>query len=138
MRYYLNHAFQPRTSYTDELRDILSLGAFEQARQVITSWEGYAPTPLYSLSGFASQLGLRSILYKHEADRFGLGSFKALGGAYAVFRLLQRLIGQRLGVPAESITYEQLRAGDYSGIASTITVTTATDGNHGRSVAWGA
>jgi len=69
------------------------------------------------------------VLYKDEGKRFGLGSFKALGGAYAV----RRLVSERLGASMADI-----RAGQCHEAASAITVTTATDGNHGRSVAWGA
>lgn len=85
-----------------------------RARQEIAVWPGYEPTPLRSLDFLANELGLGEIAYKDESGRFGLGSFKALGGAYAV----QRLVAKANGVP--------------------LTVTCATDGNHGRSVAWGA
>jgi diaminopropionate ammonia-lyase len=83
----------------------------------------------------ARTAGVGVVHYKHEAGRFGLGSFKALGGAYAVLRLLQREILARTGRTA---TTAALLAGEYRAIASTLTVTCATDGNHGRSVAWGA
>ncbi|MFQ5567303.1 MAG: diaminopropionate ammonia-lyase, partial [Paracoccaceae bacterium] len=74
-------------------------------------------------------LGLGAVLYKDESGRFGLGSFKALGGAYAVLRLMSDKLG--LGMA-------DIRAGHGRAAARAITVTTATDGNHGRSVAWGA
>ena len=93
---------------------ILSLSAAATARAAITAWAGYAPTPLLDLSGLAADAGLGSILYKDEDSRFGLKSFKALGGAYAV-ELLARDQGPR-----------------------DLVVTCATDGNHGRAVAWGA
>src|SRR5690606_37715930 len=73
---------------------------------------------------------------KDEADRFGLGSFKALGGAYAVSRLLLKEIASRTG--EQNATAEDLLSGRYAAITRDITVTCATDGNHGRSVAWGA
>ena len=93
---------------------ILSLSAAETARSAITAWAGYAPTPLLDLAGLAAEAGLGSILYKDEDSRFDLKSFKALGGAYAV-ELLARRHGPR-----------------------DLVVTCATDGNHGRAVAWGA
>jgi diaminopropionate ammonia-lyase len=74
--------------------------------------------------------------WKDEAPRFGLGSFKALGGAYAVARLLVMELARR-GV-ANNATTMELEAGAHRDAASAITVTCATDGNHGRSVAWGA
>lgn len=78
---------------------------------------------------------MATIHYKHEADRFGLGSFKALGGAYAVLRLLKKEILRRSGHQASS---RELLEGRFKDVVADITVTCATDGNHGRSVAWGA
>lgn len=108
---------------------------FELARAEISSWPNYWPTPLISLSGLAEAKKVGSILYKDEAGRFGLGSFKALGGAYAVCRVLQSRIAERLGIMPSSA---ELRNGRFREVTETITVATATDGNHGRSVAWGA
>ncbi len=85
------------------------------SHEQISAWPDYRPTPLISLSGIAKQLNVAEILYKDEANRFSLGSFKALGGAFAV---------------------NSLFAGEPD--PSSITVTSATDGNHGLSVAWGA
>lgn len=125
-----------RTRYSGDGRaDILSLAAFAEAKREIASWPGYQATPLRALSKLAAAAGVADILYKDEADRFGLGSFKALGGAYAVFKLLRQAIRDRKGVTASS---NDLTSGRYSDIAGAITVTCATDGNHGRSVAWGA
>jgi diaminopropionate ammonia-lyase len=109
--------------------------ACEAAREEISSWPNYKQTPLVSLSGLARANNLAQVWYKDEAHRFGLGSFKALGGAYALFRLLQKKIAELSGtVP----TSDALRKGAFKAITKEITVTTATDGNHGRSVAWGA
>jgi diaminopropionate ammonia-lyase len=92
---------------------ILDEAGFEAARRAIRSWPGYAPTPLRRLDGLARAAGLGAIFLKDESGRFGLGSFKALGGGYAVAHAVENH-GPR------------------------ITVTCATDGNHGRAVAWGA
>jgi len=94
----------------------LTAAGFAKAVREVRSWPGYAPTPLVVLPALADALGLAAIRYKDERGRFGLKSFKALGGAYAVRRVLAR----------------QNRP------AAAVTVTCATDGNHGRSVAWGA
>ncbi|MBV1829028.1 diaminopropionate ammonia-lyase [Komagataeibacter sp. AV436] len=105
------------------------------ALAIISQWPGYRPTPLLALSAMAVDAGVGSVLYKHEAGRFGLGSFKALGGGYAVFRLLAQRIEEETGhVPQVA----DLLAGRYRDITQKVTVTCATDGNHGRSVAWGA
>ena len=115
---------------------ILNDAAFEQANKTISAWPGYAPTPLYELTALADAVGIAAISYKDEGDRFGLGSFKALGGAYAVARLLLREIARREGGHEPSI--EAILSGAHATIVSEITVCCATDGNHGRSVAWGA
>jgi diaminopropionate ammonia-lyase len=115
--------------------DILSLARLSQAKQEITSWPGYKPTPLRHLSGLAAAASVGEILYKDEAERFGLGSFKGLGGAYAVLRVLQSGILTRTH---RSVSALDLTSGRYADLTSTMTVTGATDGNHGRSVAWGA
>ena len=106
------------------------------ALKEIEQWSGYRPTPLRTLPGMARALGVAELLYKDESDRFGLGSFKALGGAYAVHRYLARELADR-GVAA-SLSVSELVTGKYADVVSTLTVTCATDGNHGRSVAWGA
>ncbi len=116
-------------------RRVLGLDAVRAARAEIETWPGYAPTPLRPLPGLAGRLGLGAVLYKDEGRRFGLGSFKALGGAYAVLRLLQRHLRERHGVEAGAA---ELLASRHRDLAREVTVATATDGNHGRSVAWGA
>lgn len=114
---------------------VLSAAALALAERELTAWDGYAPTPLHSLSALARELGVQSLHYKDEGSRFGLGSFKALGGAYAVARLLCRELGARLG---RTLDTQDLRRPEVRALCQGITVTCATDGNHGRSVAWGA
>lgn len=106
------------------------------ASLAIRQWPGYRATPLHPLRGLAGAIGVTAIWYKDEATRFGLGSFKALGGAYAVQKLLKRELARR-GVAGQATTSDLL-AGRYQAVTRDITVTCATDGNHGRSVAWGA
>jgi len=90
----------------------LSEKDIDEAYSSISKWEGYSPTPLIELKKLSKELNLNKIFYKDESKRFNLKSFKALGGAYAV----------------EQISKEN----------KDIVVSTATAGNHGRSVAWGA
>jgi len=117
-----------------EHQDILSLEGFEKASKEITSWDEYKETPLVDLENMAKKTGVSKLFYKNEHYRFSLKSFKALGGAYAVANLL---IGKlkEAGIDANS---NDLLAGTYSDITNKITVSCATDGNHGKSVAWGA
>ena len=84
----------------------------DEAYESISNWEGYSQTPLIELNKLSRELNLNKIYYKDESKRFNLKSFKALGGAYAV---------------------EKVSKGNKN-----IIVATATAGNHGRSVAWGA
>ena len=84
----------------------------DEAIHTISKWETYAPTPLHKLNKLEAELGFEEIYYKDEDKRFNLKSFKALGGAFAVNKI----------------------AND----KGTVIVATATAGNHGRSVAWGA
>jgi diaminopropionate ammonia-lyase len=115
---------------------VLPEGGYRRARAEITSWPGYAPTPLVELPEAAGELGLARVAWKDESARFGLRSFKALGGAYAVMKLLQAELARR-GV-AHHASGAALERGEFREAARAITVTCATDGNHGRSVAWGA
>ena len=91
---------------------IVSPKILKKAYKVVSGWKGYNPTPLISLTKLNNNLNLNNIFYKDESKRFHLKSFKALGGAFAV----------------EQIASKQ----------KNITISSATAGNHGRSVAWGA
>lgn len=115
---------------------VLSTAGFDAALADIGRWPNYAPTSLVSLQERARSLGLGALHYKDEASRFGLKSFKALGGAYAVARLLCRDIERHY--PGSAATIADLLSGRYRDACAGITVTSATDGNHGRAVAWGA
>jgi diaminopropionate ammonia-lyase len=115
---------------------VLPDSGFRRARAEITAWPGYAATPLIDLPALAAGAGIATLRIKDEAGRFGLGSFKALGGAYAVAQLLGAELARR-GV-APNAGSADLVAGRYAAATRAITVTCATDGNHGRSVAWGA
>jgi len=115
---------------------VLPVAGFRRARAEITAWPGYAPTPLRDLPDLARQTGVGMLRLKDEASRFGLGSFKALGGAYAVASLLCGELSRTGVVPAAATA--DLEAGTYRTDTERVTVTCATDGNHGRAVAWGA
>ena len=96
----------------DQILNSLTSKDINDAFNSISKWEGYSPTPLVKLNKLSKELNLKNIFYKDENKRFNLKSFKALGGAYAV---------------------EKVTKGNKE-----IVVATATAGNHGRSVAWGA
>ena len=96
----------------DKILNCLTKNNIDEAYLNISKWENYIPTPLVELNKLSEKLNLNKIFYKDESKRFNLKSFKALGGAYAVERV--------------------------SNGNKKIVVATATAGNHGRSVAWGA
>jgi diaminopropionate ammonia-lyase len=129
-------AAPPEESYGALRSRTLNQAGFDAAYAEISSWPGYAATPLVRLDGLARSLGLAQIHYKDERGRFGLKSFKALGGAYAVANVLKRRVAAATG--RSDITSKQLLSGEFADIVRAATVTCATDGNHGRSVAWGA
>lgn len=114
---------------------VLTANGLNQVKEEITTWDDYAPTPLHNLAGLAADLGFAGLAYKDESARFELQSFKALGGAYAVIRQAQQYLESQLG---KTVTTADIRAGLYRAYLQDWTVCTATDGNHGRSVAWGA
>lgn len=108
----------------------LPAAGFRRAKAEITSWDGYTPTPLRDLPLPGT------VRFKDEAGRFGLGSFKVLGSAYAVANLLTgTLARQNVALSAGSA---DLAAGRYAEATQRITIASATDGNHGRAVAWAA
>lgn len=129
----LGHVAATRKS-GDAAARVLTREDFATARDEITRWDGYAPTPLVTLSALAREIGVAEVLYKDEGPRFGLGSFKALGGSYAALRVLQREISAKLG---RAVPLADIRSGKHAGDCAAITLVSATDGNHGRSLAWG-
>ena len=131
-----SHFKNPKVQLSSEYKyqHILSLEGFRRANKEITSWDNYEPTPLHSFDDIAEDTGVSSIFYKDEYSRFTLKSFKALGGAYAVANLLIKKLKEE-GINANS---SDLISGVYKDHTSKHTVCCATDGNHGRSVAWGA
>ena len=130
---HLGHVPANRKS-GDAAHRVLPESEFTIARAEITAWDGYAATPLVSLGALASAINVGEVLYKDEGPRFGLGSFKALGGSYAALRELQRVISKRLG---QEVSLADVRVGKHAAECAAITLVSATDGNHGRSLAWG-
>ena len=96
----------------DQILESLPDEYIEEAVKTICSWETYKPTPLLELDKLSNYLNIDKVYFKDEGFRFHLKSFKALGGAFAVDKIVKK--------------------------TKTNTVATATAGNHGRSVAWGA
>jgi diaminopropionate ammonia-lyase len=98
------------------------------------SFPQYSPTPLVKLSHLADLFGIRGIYIKDESFRFDLNAFKVLGGSYAI----AKYIAKRLGRNIAEINYDTLVSEETKRKLGDITFYTATDGNHGRGVAWAA
>ena len=103
-RLILNPQAEPASAaYGLNRQGVMNQTGFDAAYAEISSWPGYAPTPLLVLPGLASELGLGQVFYKDERGRFGLGSFKALGGAYAVANVLRHFFRVQHG----HLTFDQ-------------------------------
>lgn len=113
----------------------LSVDAAREVERFLSFRANHKPTPLQSLSGLAGKLGVASIHMKDEGFRLDLGSFKALGGSYAVIRLVLEEASRQFGKPVD---IGELDTAAVRRIAEGMTVGCATDGNHGKSVAAGA
>ena len=115
--------------------ETLGLDAATEVERHLSFRDNHRETPLVALPGLAGKLGVGAIHIKDEGHRLGLGSFKALGGAYAVIRLVLDEGGRVLG---RTVDIAELHAPDVRDVARGMTFACATDGNHGRSVAQGA
>ena len=98
------------------------------------SFPEYSVTPLRELKNLAGKLGVKNIYVKDESYRFGLNAFKVLGGSYAI----GGYIADRLGMEISELPYEKMTSDEIKKELGDITFVTATDGNHGRGVAWTA
>ena len=130
------------TTHTDfghhllsEDADMLSLAAAADVERQLARRADHRPTPLHALPALAGEIGVAGLFVKDEGHRLGLGSFKALGGSYAVIRLVIEEAERRLG---RSLDLDDLDQPEVRVIAGAMTFGCATDGNHGRSVAMGA
>ena len=110
------------------------LQAAREALAFHRSFPEYSPTPLVRLRGLAEALGAGEIFVKDESLRFGLNAFKALGGSHAI----ARCIAQRLGLDFGALRFDHLTSPQLRRALGDVTFVTATDGNHGRGVAWTA
>ena len=112
----------------------MPVGVPREARGFHQQIPGFRSSPLKGLSGLAAMIGVGGIWVKDEAVRLDLGSFKVLGGSFAIYRYLR----QRLGAEDRELTFAELTSSEVRERLGPITFATATDGNHGRGVAWAA
>ena len=113
---------------------VMSTEHVAKAHTFHRSFPQYTVTPLAKLDGMAAWLGLSSLSVKDESYRFGLNAFKVLGGSFA----MARYIAGELGKDVSELSYDYLTSSDFRRDFGQATFFTATDGNHGRGVAWAA
>lgn len=122
----------PKTE--DKNLPLMSVAEVEKAKAFHMSFPQYEETPLRDLKEMAAYLGLEKVCVKDESYRFGLNAFKVLGGSYA----MARYIAGELKRDVSELPYDVLTSGKLKEEFGTATFFSATDGNHGRGVAWAA
>ena len=130
IKWTLNHIAKS----DDKQVENMSVEEMQKAGSFHRSFPQYAVTPLTPLSNLAKHLGLKRLYVKDESYRFGLNAFKVLGGSYAI----ARYIAQQLGRDVSEMSYDVLTSDKLREEFGQATFFTATDGNHGRGVAWAA
>ena len=118
----------------DRQLSVMSLECVDKARSFHSGFPQYSVTPLARLDGMAGYLGLAGLYVKDESYRFGLNAFKVLGGSFA----MARYIAGEMGKDVSELTYDYLTSPAFRAAFGQATFFTATDGNHGRGVAWAA
>ncbi len=118
----------PELGYLDLIRE-------RAARPFHRSLPGYEPSPLRDLPGLANELKLGAVLVKDESSRFGIQAFKGLGASYAVYSVLRQRWRELTGDDLPPSAFGDPKINQTLG---EVTFTAATDGNHGRAVAWTA
>ncbi|MEA4816333.1 MAG: diaminopropionate ammonia-lyase [Lachnospiraceae bacterium] len=121
---------------TKEKQDLsfLDILSAERAKKFHQGFPVYKKTPLALMAKSAETFGVKKIYVKDESFRFGLNAFKVLGGSFAI----GNYIAQRLGLEIEELTYQKMIPDEVRKKLGDLTFVTATDGNHGRGVAWAA
>lgn len=114
--------------------DFLNIDVARKAQKFHSNFHNYSMTPLTELKNLASTLGVSNIYVKDESYRFGLNAFKVLGGSYAI----GNYIAEKLGQDIDNLPYDKITSDEVKKELGDITFITATDGNHGRGVAWTA
>ena len=104
------------------------------AHRIHRELPGYQETPLVRLDQMAKRLGVRAVCVKDESRRFGLNAFKGLGGLYALTGVVCRALGLNL----ENVRFSDLQKGELREKVCQMVFVTATDGNHGKGIAWAA
>lgn len=134
MREEIRWVSNPHISEDYEKSALFGYSVAETALGYHRSFPSYQPTPLVNLRDTAQLLGLKGLYVKDESYRFGLNAFKSLGGSFCIGKYISRHLGRDI----EDMDYEALTSPKTRQALGELTFVTATDGNHGRGIAWTA
>lgn len=130
LKYTINKPINQSHPYPD-----FTLQTATQAKTYHESIPNYKATPLVHLNHLAKDFGVKNIMVKDESHRLGLNAFKALGASYAVGKVVEKTLMTE-GTPLNFSSVQKAIAADYEKTGKKMTFITATDGNHGRGLAW--
>lgn len=130
LQYLINDKRIPET----QVPNWMSVLEVQKARNFHRSFPQYQETPLINLTNMSRYLKLKNVFIKDESYRFGLNAFKVLGGSYAI----AKYVAEQLGEDMENVDYSFLKKNTANHRFEPTVFCTATDGNHGRGVAWAA
>ena len=131
---WLKNTRGPASCSREKVGEIIPPGISRRTRELHRQLLGYRMSPLKGLDRLSALLGLGNIWVKDESQRLTLNSFKVLGGTFAIYNYLK----QRLGIEGEDLPFSELTLPRMARKLGDITFAAATDGNHGRGVAWAA
>lgn len=123
-----------KKEYRDDSKNNMRKDLIQGVQGFHKGFSEYSTTPLHSLESLSEYLGVESIHVKDESKRFGLNAFKVLGGSYAIGKYL----AQKLQMDIRDLDFDYLKSSEVREKIGELTFVTATDGNHGRGVAWAA
>jgi len=115
-------------------KELFPLDIAHEARAFHMQIPGNQISPLKNLNNLARMFGVGGIWIKDESERLELNSFKVLGGSFALYKFIQK----RLGLEGQILTYDFLTSNEVKEKLGELTFSSATDGNHGRGIAWAA
>ncbi|MDP8214365.1 MAG: diaminopropionate ammonia-lyase [Candidatus Euphemobacter frigidus] len=131
---WLKNTRGPASCSREKVGEIIPPGISRRTRELHRQLLGYRMSPLKGLDRLSALLGLGNIWVKDESQRLTLNSFKVLGGTFAIYNYLK----QRLGIEGEDLPFSELTSPGTARKLGDLTFAAATDGNHGRGVAWAA
>lgn len=131
---WIENRYMKGSVCTKTSTDFLSKAIANEVRRFHKTFPQYYPTPIVELEQLANNLGIKKIWVKDESKRFGLNAFKVLGGSYAIAKYMAKILNTNVG----SLSFDKLNSAEIKEKIGEVTFVTATDGNHGKGIAWAA